>query len=56
MRAIEKRVAEHKKCPDSHVFKHMAETGHSFDMSNVTILHGGNKWRKLCCLEMMYLH
>ncbi|XP_026688555.1 uncharacterized protein LOC113472981, partial [Diaphorina citri] len=55
MRSIGTRVSEHLRGPDSHVDQHMSTTGHSFDMSNVSLLHGGNKRRKLCCLEMMYI-
>ncbi|KAL1448305.1 hypothetical protein WDU94_005688, partial [Cyamophila willieti] len=54
-RSLEKRFSEHVVRPESHVAQHMAEIGHSFCISNATLLHSERKARKLACLEMMYI-
>lgn len=54
-RSLHKRFSEHVVRPESNVAQHMAETGHSFDISNATILHSESKMKKLSCLEMMYI-
>uniref|UniRef100_A0A8D8PLV0 Reverse transcriptase domain-containing protein n=1 Tax=Cacopsylla melanoneura TaxID=428564 RepID=A0A8D8PLV0_9HEMI len=55
MRSLNTRMKEHLSGPSSHVHKHMIETGHRVEMDNVSLLHHGSKWRKLCCLESMYI-
>uniref|UniRef100_A0A8D8Z808 Rhodanese domain-containing protein n=1 Tax=Cacopsylla melanoneura TaxID=428564 RepID=A0A8D8Z808_9HEMI len=54
-RALQTRISEHSKGPNSHVYTHMVEQGHSFTMDNVSLLHGGYKKWKLSCLEMLYI-
>lgn len=42
-RSLHKRFSEHVVRPESNVAQHMAETGHSFDISNATILHSESR-------------